>query len=326
MHKEVDFIMFAEAISHIIQRELKKYYREKLLSGLAKVDYEDNTQSDSKGSHKIDKYTKNVIIDVITEDFSEVMRNANIYIEGEPVLWAEEPTCCILIDPVDGSRSADQHIGDPCMMLAFTPVFRDNNLKFKHIQTCYIRGLHSGDRYFTYQGKAYYVPEGYKYSLLEDGRILLDETRVLNAITLKKSSKSSLKDASVIVRDGYGMRNVVSSKINHDILNEVKHTFSYDITGIELCYLASGRDIVNLVVEARRHFKDGKWAGSDGFNLMAYPLVKAAGGMIYTLDGQELDEIIFEPSEIYDFIAASDQALVEEFIRGGVKHDTAMVG
>jgi hypothetical protein len=129
----------------------------------------------------------------------------------------------------------------------------------------------------------------------------------------------NIRDACVIIRDGYGMRSTVEGKIDHSILNTVKHTFSYDITGIELCYLASGRDIVHLIAEGRSHVENGKCKGSDGFNLIPYPLIKAVGGVVCALNGIELGETKFDPHKIYDFIGAVNLELVDEFIEKAVK-------
>jgi hypothetical protein len=148
---------------------------------------------------------------------------------------------------------------------------------------------------------------------------VLDNKKLVKPLNARKRDDFKLQDATVIVRDGYGMRKFVAEKINHEILNVVKHTFTIDITGTELCYLAAGRDIVHIVVEARRHMEGDKYKGADGYNLIPYPLIKAAGAMIYDLNGIPLDDEIYIPSQIYDFIASASRRLLNDFIRDGVK-------
>jgi fructose-1,6-bisphosphatase/inositol monophosphatase family enzyme len=264
----------------------------------------------------VDAFIKQIIIEYINGHCPQVKNEAIIYMENFKVTSPENPSCTIFIDPVDGSRSADQHIGAPCFMIAFSS--KTDDIHFRDLQNCFVRGIHSGDSYFTFCSKAYYVPGGYSITFGNNGEVIVNKELVLNPIKMSHNPER-LKDATVIVRDGYGMREIVSKKIDHSILNAVKHTFSYDITGIELCYLASGRNIVHLLVEARRHFQNGKAVGSDGYNLIPYPLIKAVGGNIYLLNGQSLDDILYKPQEIYDFIAGINPILVQEFVHSSVK-------
>jgi fructose-1,6-bisphosphatase/inositol monophosphatase family enzyme len=316
---EMDFIHFADTVAEKIRVVMKDFYRFKLLHSTATVEYATiSAQEDLKATHKIDQVIKNEVLSIIRKDFSRMLKYANIFIEGASPLLAETPKFSLFLDPVDGSRSADQNIGDPCFMIAFSPIPNYKNLRFKDLTSCYIKGLHSGDTYFTFCAYGYYIPEGYDYRLLPEGKVLVDfdgrSSLALQPIILRKSAVTELKDACVIVRDGYGMRKVVSNKIDHRILNDVKHTFSYDITGLELCYLASGRDIVHLLVEARKHSVKGKSVGSDGFNLIPYPLIKSVGANIYSLSGEPVANLRFNANNTYDFIAACNSELLLKFL------------
>ncbi len=316
--KEVDFLEFAQYVSEKVYIAFNKYYRHKLLSGYASINYEDNFENSVKSVHKIDRFVKEIITQALDERFTGYKDSINIYMEDFKVCDVSNPKCCIFIDPVDGSRSADQHIGDPCIMMAYSPKTDMHNLRFRDLESCFIKGLHSGDVYFTYYSKGYFIPNGYTYRL-HDEKVTIDETFILNPLKrIDNTSPITLGDSCVVVRDGYGMRSIVSNKVNHSILNYVKHTFSYDITGIELCYLASGRDIIHILVEARSHFKDGKQVGSDGFNLIPYPLIKAVGGMLYTLEGEELEHKHYNPYNIYDFVSTANDRLMKECINRGL--------
>jgi fructose-1,6-bisphosphatase/inositol monophosphatase family enzyme len=317
---EVEFIRFAEKVGRKVYFFVKNYYQNKLLKGLTKLEYA-NAGSDSiKQEHKIDSIVKQYIINLIRKDYPDLLKTANLCMEDYHQLNNENAVCTIIIDPVDGSRCADQKIGDPCIMFGISDA-AFGEMTFKKIRSCFIKALHSGDTYFVLNHHSYYIPGHIDFGFdrekvwvrMNDNIMAIQPLRIGERLT------ESIADAAIIIRDGYGMRKVVGSKINHDILNNAKHTFSHDITSIELCYLT--RDIVQLVVEARQHYQAGKCIGSDGFNLIPYPLVKASGGMIYDLSGEELENTRFNPYHVYDFIAASSPVLKDLFIENGVKRE-----
>ncbi len=311
---EKDFLEFAKEISEKVNSFTDCYYRNRLISGKSRVEYKCNSELDTKGEHKIDELVKKLILEEVNTNYPEVSKHVNIFMEEfSPHNYNKNAVCSIFIDPVDGSRSMDQHIGDPCIMFGFSEKAHISDMKFSDLKSCYIKGLHSGDVYFTSLDKAYYVPRG----LEPDPNLEFDSRFV--PIKLESTLPMRLEDSCVVIRDGYGMRSIVERKIDHRILNIVKHTFSHDITGMELCYLASGRDIVHVLVEARSNKDNGKWRGSDGFNLIPYPLVKAVGGGVYSLNGEAIDDIDFEPHKMYDFIAAVSDRLKNEFIEKAVK-------
>lgn len=59
--------------------------------------------------------------------------------------------------------------------------------------------------------------------------------------------------------------------------------------------------------------------GSDEYNLIPYPLIKAVGAEIYTLEGHPFGSMIYNPQGIFDFIAGVNINLVEEFIQASLK-------
>ncbi|MGE5418438.1 MAG: inositol monophosphatase family protein [Acidobacteriota bacterium] len=317
MLDESEFIKLAHSIAGEIRNYIRNYYRHQ---------YENQSQphlinNESPGymPNPTDCLAYQAILDIINRKFHHMLNEANFIIEGfEPIL-GRDAQYTVFIDPVDGSRSAALRIGDPCIMLAYSPQHELTNIKFKDLQFCYVEGLHSADTYFTYCGKGYYVPGGFYFEPRDEAIYLYGEI-LLEPIRLRQEYPRSIEEASVIVRDGHGMRRHVKEKINHSILDHARHVFSYDITGLELSYLASGRDIVHLLVESRSHYDKGRIVGSDGFNLLPFPLVKATGGVVYTLNGEPLDEQVFNPYGVYDFIAASNPKIFNEFVaRGGIK-------
>lgn len=315
---EKEFLLFSQAISQKIYLFTKNYYKKKLLTGLTEIEYISPSNTDIKQEHKIDKLVKNYILDLINQEYSYLLKIANFCMEDYQEIKNTDAVCTIIIDPVDGSRCADQNIGDPCIMFAisFTPF---NQMTFKDLASCFIKALHSGDTYFVYHQQSYYIPNNLNFYLQEKKVLLNDNPN--NFVEVKPQHQKdqlpkNISDSVFIVRDGYGMRTIVKDKINHDILNQAKHTFSHDITSIELCYLT--REVVHLIVEARKHYKNNKWNGSDGFNLIPYPLVKAVGGMIYDLYGKELENKKYNPYDIYDFIASTSPTLKDFFIKNSV--------
>ncbi|MCP4130266.1 MAG: hypothetical protein GY754_04725 [bacterium] len=313
-YTENDFINFAQCIAWKVHFSYKKFYERKLLRV---IEYVNRTNEDPKQEHQVDRVIKKIINETIETEFPDLLARANIYMEDLKIKKAVHPTCSIFIDPVDGSRCADLHIGDPCFMAAYSP--ETQNITFRNLTACFIMGFHSGDIYFSFNNKAYYVPGGHSFTL-EGSSVIINNTIKLKALQLPAQSPQRIKDTTIIVHDGYGMRKTVALKLDYAVLNEARHIFSHDITGIELCYLAACRDIVHILFEGRDHWKGKKQVGSDGFNLIPFPLVKAVGGSIYDLKGELLDDQEYDPGGVYDFIAVTNKKLAREFIKKGVKN------
>ncbi len=64
------------------------------------------------------------------------------------------------------------------------------------------------------------------------------------------------------------------------------------------------RDAAHFLVEAR--------GISDGFNLLAWPLVRAAGGVLRGLDGGHLAQAAFDPARPVDYLLAGNAALADD--------------
>lgn len=315
------FLEFSHKLSVVVFDTVKEFYDDKLVQGIAEIDYCEKDIDDIKGEHRIDRVVKDVIKQYIDNNYQDLWNLVNIHMEDMERSRCSSKKIHLFFDPVDGSRSADLNIGDPCFMVAYAEETEEyNEIRFRDLKSCFVKGLKTGDIYITYTGKGYCIPSGHNYTLLPAGKVLIDGTKTIRPLAAGKSETFKLAHSTVVIRDGYGMRRVVSQKINHDILNDVKHTFSHDITGTELCYLAAGRDIIHVLVEARKHRNNKReWVGSDGYNLIPYPLLKASGAMVYTLDGVEFEDIVYDPKGIYDFIACSSKSLVDSFIDKGIK-------
>lgn len=309
---ETQFLNFAKSISDVVLEGYSEFYTNKILGNNFSIEYADSI-GDVKSEHKIDRFIKELILEQIKNNYAYIYENANIFME-DYVASNTNGSFNLYFDPVDGSRSADLNVGDPCFMVTYSE--ETENVKFKDLKNCFIRGLKSNDIYFTFRNQGYYVPNGFSYSLNNDSVNLIykNESNILNPIK-NTFEDVNLSDSSVIIRDGYGMRSVVAKKIDHNVLNHVKHCFSHDITGVELCYVGACRGIAHIMVEARYHSKGNKIAGSDGFNLIPYSFLKATKCIITSLDGKSLDNTIYNPKGVYDFIACVNHILLHELIK-----------
>jgi|GEM_PF-2974993 len=311
MH-ELEFLKFANQLSDEISKSYLEFYKRKIINNNFSIEYADSI-ADVKSEHKIDKFTKEFILNYIKNNYTYIYRNANIYME-DYINTNSQGSFNLYIDPIDGSRSADLNIGDPCFMITFSE--KTTDVKFKDLKNCFIKGLKSNDIYFTFKNQAYYVPNGFLFDIQNTAVNLIYNSDVTELRPIENNYKDlSLPNSSVIIRDGYGMRSVVAKKVDHSVLNKVKHCFSHDITGMELCYVAACRGIAHVMVEARTHTRGNNIIGSDGFNLIPYSLLKAANCIVTSLDGKSLDNCIYNPKYIYDFIACVNGNLLNEFIK-----------
>lgn len=311
MH-ELDFLQFAKQLSDEVSKGYSEFYKSKIINNNFFIEYADSI-GDVKSEHKIDKFIKELILNHIKNNYTYIYENANIYME-DYINTNSNGSLNLYIDPVDGSRSADLNVGDPCFMVTYSE--KTENVKFKDLKNCFIRGLKSNDIYFTFRNQGYYVPNGFSYSLNNDSVNLIYDngSNILKPIQ-NNYEDVNLSNSSVIIRDGYGMRSVVAKKIDHSVLNHVKHCFSHDITGMELCYVGACRGIAHIMVEARHHKNGNKIIGSDGFNLIPYSFLKATNCLVTSLDGESLDDHAYNPKSIYDFIACINKHLLYEFIK-----------
>lgn len=309
---EIDFLEFAKSISDVVSKGYSEFYAKKVISNNFSIEYADSI-CDVKSEHKIDRFTKELILNCIKQSYPYIYDNANIFME-DYVGTKSSGFFNLYFDPVDGSRSADLNVGDPCFMVTYSE--KTENVKFKDLKNCFIRGLKSNDIYFTFSNRAYYIPNGFSYDIKENAVNLIYDNSSVELKPIENTYKDiHLANSSVIIRDGYGMRSIVAKKIDHNVLNQVKHCFSHDITGMELCYVGACRGIAHIMVEARYHTNGNKIIGSDGFNLIPYSFLKATNCVITSLNGNSLDNCDYNPKNVYDFIACVNSDLLDEFIK-----------
>lgn len=233
---------------------------------------------DLKSAHGIDDRAA-IIARRMLADF-----HCNVVIEGGTADIEEDAAFSVYIDPVDGSLNWDRGVGDPGFVLAAAPGPRADRLDDLHF--AYVEGLRSGDRYRTAEGTAFH-----------HCRLTGRERR------LRTAAPERLAEATGYLRPGYGgaRRQLVATLPLYLGARDLR---AIDNAAIEFAEIA--RNAAHFLVEAR--------GISDGFNVLAWPLVRAAGGVLYGLDGSDLPTRAFEPSAPLDYLLAGNNRLADELL------------
>lgn len=233
---------------------------------------------DLKSTHEIDDEAG-----AIARESFDAWR-CNVVIEGEAVPGSEADFC-VYIDPVDGSLNWDRGTGDPAFVLAVAAgsgAGRLDDLAF-----AYVEGLRSGDIYRTEGDRAVY-----RAALA--GR----EHR------LRTAAPERIEEATGYLRAGYGgARRQLARTL--PLYLGARDLRASDNAAIEFGEIA--RNAAHFMVEAR--------SLSDGFNLLAWPIVRAAGGALRTLDGGDLPRQPFDPNARTDYVLAGSESLADDVVR-----------
>lgn len=213
------------------------------------------------------------------EDF-----RCNLVIEGEEADIDTDAAFSVYLDPVDGSLNWDRGIGDPAFVLAVAPGPRAGCLDDLHF--VYVEGLRSGDRYRTAGGV------GFHYCHMTG----LERH-------LQIAAPESLADATGYLRAGYGgaRRQLMATLPLYLGARDLR---AIDNAATEFGDIA--RNAAHFLVEAR--------GISDGFNVLAWPLVRVAGGVLRDLDGNTLGAAPFEPHAPLDYLLAGNPVLADALL------------
>jgi fructose-1,6-bisphosphatase/inositol monophosphatase family enzyme len=235
---------------------------------------------DLKSGHAIDAEAADVA--------REVLRDVpcTIRIEGEPATQRSDadPRWSLCIDPVDGSLNWDRGVGDPAFVLAASPYPGPATLD--DLTFAYVEGLRSGDRYWTADGAAWFESAA-------TGRTL----------RLSCAAPGVLGHATGYLRCGYGGARAQLAR-TLPLFLAARDLRAFDNAGTELCEVA--RNAAHFLVEAR--------GISDGFNLLAWPIVRAAGGVLLDLEGGHLARQPVELAEPADYVLAGNRPLAEAIV------------
>ncbi len=265
-----------------IAKKIGTRISEALVAHLAKSGYKGIVSDDdqnSKATHHADKIASKAILEILQNE------PCRLFMESFEHTSSSNPKFCVFIDPVDGSINWDRGIGDPAVCIAITSQLAE--VKYKDLEFVYVQGLRSGDIYFYANGQAWY------------------QNKLTGKIWLMKSNQSiALSDAMGYLKTGYGGARKQLDK-TLPLFYKCKDIRAIDNSAMELAELSRGA--TNFIVDARDL--------SDGYNLLAYPMIKHCGGKITNLKGHDIGELELNPSQIINFIAASDQKLHDHILQ-----------
>lgn len=239
--------------------------------------------ADLKGKHAIDGAVNAAVID-------EVRRRgipARVVIEGEGEVHAGGEALTILLDPIDGSTNCDRWVGDPGFALAITHV--GAGATFADLGFGYVRGLISGDEYWTAGGRAMHR------SAFHHREQVCDATF---------EAPARLADAATYLNLGYGPTlGGRAARLAEAWVAAVADVRGFDTASTEVGHLARGA--AHVRVEAR--------GGSEGANLLAsMTILRAAGGVTCTLEGVDVATLPLQIDAQIDFVSAATPGLARE--------------
>lgn len=210
--------------------------------------------------------------------------HCNLVVEGDVAEDDPDAAFCVYLDPVDGSLNWDRGIGDPALVLAVAHGPRAGCID--ELAFVGIEALRSGDRYWTADGDAFH-------------RCALSGRRQ----RLRTAAPRHVREAVGYLRAGYGgARRQLARTL--PLYLAARDLRAVDNAATEFGEIA--RNAAHFLVEAR--------GISDGFNLLAWPLVRAAGGVLRGLDGSDIVQAPFTPAAATDYVLAGNPALADDLL------------
>lgn len=232
--------------------------------------------SDLKSTHEIDKKAASIATKLLSK------YNCNVFIESVENSFDEAAEFSVYIDPVDGSLNWERGVGDPCVVIAIsskTKITCLNDLRFS-----FVYGLRSFDIYYSDLKQSYFISNITKKPI------------IINCI-----SKKDIADATAYLRTGYGAAKQQLDR-TLDLYTAVRDIRGIDNAAMEICEIA--RNAADVMVEAR--------GISDFYNLLAYPILKTAGGHLTDLSGIDLGDQAIQFKSLYNYIACNNECLLTQ--------------
>lgn len=235
--------------------------------------------ADLKSTHDIDKLTAAIAFSILAD------HKCNVFIESVKNSIHDNADFSIYIDPVDGSLNWERGVGDPCVVIAISAMPRIkclNDLSF-----AFVYGLRSNDVYYSDLKNSYFISN------------ITKKPVKINCIGNHKIS-----NATAYLRTGYG---AAQQQLFHtqNLYSAVRDIRGFDNAAMELCEIS--RNAADVMVEAR--------GISDFYNLLAYPILKTAGGYLTDLSGNDIGEQAIEFESRYNYIAANNRQLLSDVIK-----------
>lgn len=264
-----------------LSRKIGEEVLQKLIQYLSDTGYQgivSENPRESKSTHRVDI--------IAAETIKKVLENVacQLFMESFEEKGMANPQFSIFIDPVDGSINWDRGIGDPAICIAITQKIKD--IYFRDLDFVYIQGFRSGDVYYFHKAKAWYENKltGQKWPV-------------------KKLQDVALNNAMGYLKTGYGGAQKQLEK-TLPLFYACKDIRAIDNSAMEMAELS--RAATDFIVDARDL--------SDNYNLLAYPLVNHAGGVITDLSGEDIGNYKIVPDKIINFIAAGSRSLHRELM------------
>lgn len=265
----------------LLARSIAKKVKFTIMENLSKYGFrgvQNEQNEDLKSVHEVDKLAADAITSITTNLPCQLLLESFTFPKPKKIEFT------LLIDPIDGSVNWDRGIGDPGICIAVTK--QTENIRFKDLIFSYVEGFRSGDYYYTQNNCSYFCSN------------LFPKT-----IQLQRSEPKKLEDAMGYLKIGYGgfekqLQNT------YPLFQKAKDIRAFDNTTIEIGEIA--RNAADFMVDAR--------GLSDMSNLLAYPILKHAGGVITDFLGNPIDQVAIEMDQNMDYIAANSPALHQEIM------------
>lgn len=268
----MDYLKLSLSLAQKVKSALTQELKSKGFFGV-----ENDNPEDVKSTHKADK----IAIAILEEELKGLP--CQVFMESYQSELHPSPEFTLFIDPLDGSLNWDRGVGDAAFALAITekPI---EKATFNDLNFSFVQGLRSGDYYFADKGNSFF------YSAL------LESTSQMRC-----RKQDALEHSHAYLKSGYQ-----AAQRHFDqampLYLAVKDIRAFDQSALEICELA--RNAADIMLENRQL--------SDFYNLLAYPILRCAGGYMQTLDGRELGEQLLLPDQQYDFLAGNSKEIVEK--------------
>ncbi|MEQ8974870.1 MAG: inositol monophosphatase family protein [Coleofasciculus sp. C1-SOL-03] len=251
---------------------------ENLTTFLDTIPYQNQSILQGKAKQEID-HKASEIIDSCLADYP-----INLYLQGEHPKLNPHANYSIFVDPIDGTSNWLRQVGDPSFVMAIAA--KSSDVTLGDLNFAYVRGLRSGDCYYGTQCAAYFRSAHRQ-----------DYTQIYC------HSQVSLEDAIAYLRPGYHRAKEALSG-SFPLWLCCRDIRSVDNSAMELCEIARGA--ADFMVECRH--------ASENYNLLAYPILKSAGGYLVDFRGNSLASLSLESEYIVDYVACGSGYLLREIL------------
>lgn len=235
-----------------------------------------NDPDNLKSTHDIDRAAAEIAAQVLGDS------PCNLHVEGFAPRLVDNPAYTVYLDPVDGSLNWERGVADPAVVLAIAPGAGVEYLD--DLEFAYVEGLRSGDRYIAGADNGVYVRRGASTTGL-----------------WLRCHGPELAQATGYLRCGYGRARAQLAR-TLPLFLAARDVRAFDNAGTEFAEIS--RSAAHFCVEAR--------GVSDGFNILAWPLIRSAGGALTDIEGRSLAKQPYNPAAGVDYILAGSESLAQE--------------